>query len=99
MGAPPFLRIAPQFIRESIVFMADKTGNIVLYAKGGTFEYDPEDGTVHTLLSVQGMEVRVIQNRANFLRTGARADKMRRDLASQEAEIIKLSDRKRSDPE
>lgn len=66
--------------------MATLGGNIVLYAKTATFEYDPEDGTCHTVLMGSGMEVRIIQTRHHFLRTGANADRFRSSLDT--AEIV-----------
>lgn len=68
--------------------MATRGGQIVLYAKTANFEYDPEDGTCHTVLVGSGMEVRIIQTRHHFLRTGANADKFRRSLDT--AEVVEF---------
>lgn len=68
--------------------MAGLGGQIVLYTKTATFEYDPEDGTCHTVIIQGGMEVRIIQTRHHFLRTGANADKFRRSLDT--AEVVEF---------
>lgn len=71
--------------------MVSYSGNFVLYAKSAMFEYDEEDGTIHTVIKAYGMEARIIQNRNHFMQTGIRADKMRKRLAAEQGRVVDLS--------